>query len=193
MKEALQVNIAGSLFHIERDAYLRLRNYLNSMERYFARSSEGKEIMADIEGRINELSQSMIGANRLNIIILTMVQSIIDTLGRPEEIASVNSEKPNKMKSKRMYRDAENRLIGGVCSGLSAYFRIDKNIVRLVFLLSILVFGTGTLLYLLLWLIVPEARSTTEKLEMRGEPVNISSIEQTIKAEFERVKENMGF
>jgi len=92
---------------------------------------------------------------------------------------------------KRMYRDQDNRILGGVCSGMGAYFRIDPIILRIIFVVAVLGFASGLIIYLILWVVIPEAKTTAQKLEMRGEPVNVSNIGKTVKEEFNRVKNNM--
>ena len=92
-----------------------------------------------------------------------------------------------------MYRDPDSRVIGGVCSGLSAYFGIDPVFLRLIFLIAFFGFGVGLLIYLILWIVLPEARTTAQKLEMRGEKVNVSNIGNFVKDEFNNMKRNISF
>ncbi len=89
-----------------------------------------------------------------------------------------------------MYRDPDDRIIAGVCSGIGAYWRIDSWVVRVIFIILSLG-GLGILIYGVLWIVLPEARTTAQKIEMKGDPVNIHNIKDSVKDEFENVKKNM--
>ena len=127
---------------------------------------------------------------------------MISVLGEPEEIDGSDPEEEFEPSSahesryrdarKRIYRDTEGKVIGGVCSGLGEYFRIDPLIIRIIFLISFFVYGVGILIYLLLWIVIPEARTRTEKMEMRGEPINVSNIERSIRRDYSRGRKRRG-
>ena len=195
MKKALKINLSGQIFHIDDDAYEKLKIYLDTISSHFSNTEESKEIISDIETRIAELfSERMKDGNQ--VITIRNVEEIIDIMGKPEEIINDDDEEPNhstgrKKTNRRLYRDPENAVIGGVSSGLGAYFNIDTLIIRILFIVLVLV-GAGfpVLLYLILWIAVPKARTTAERLEMRGEKVTVSNIERTVKEEYESVKEN---
>jgi phage shock protein PspC (stress-responsive transcriptional regulator) len=90
-----------------------------------------------------------------------------------------------------MYRDPDHRMIGGVCAGMSAYWNMDPWIVRLIFVVITMLGGLGLLIYLILYIVLPEAKTTTQKIEMKGEPVNINNIKDSVKKEFDTVRKNM--
>jgi phage shock protein C len=90
-----------------------------------------------------------------------------------------------------MYRDTDNRVIGGVCSGMGAYWNIDPVIVRILFIALTLAGGLGILVYLILYIVIPEAKTTAQKIEMKGNPVNINNIKESVKKEFNSVRKNM--
>ena len=92
-----------------------------------------------------------------------------------------------------MYRDPDNRVIGGVCSGMGAYWNIDPVIVRIIFIALTLAGGIGVMVYLILYIVLPEAKTTAQKIEMKGEPVNIHNIKEAVKKEFDSVRKNMKF
>jgi phage shock protein C len=92
-----------------------------------------------------------------------------------------------------MYRDPDNRVIGGVCSGMGAYWNIDPVILRIIFIALILAGGVGVMVYLILYIVLPEAKTTAQKIEMKGEPVNIHNIKEAVKNEFDSVRKNMKF
>lgn len=193
MKITVSINIGGIAFHIDEDAYTELKIYLRSLDRHFAKEESSAEIMSDIESRIAELLKEKI-SNYKQVITLQDILDVIDILGTPEDIDSEDSGAVYTRISRpgyhRMYRDPDNMIIAGVCAGLGAYWRIDSWIVRLIFIVAALT-GTGVLVYIVLWIVLPEAKTTAQKIEMKGEPVNIHNIKDSVKDEFRNVKKNM--
>ncbi|MFA9392871.1 MAG: PspC domain-containing protein [Prolixibacteraceae bacterium] len=199
MKKTLTINISGTVFHIDEDAYEKLKNYLSKISQHFRNEDGGHEIINDIESRIAELFASK-SSNTQEVINSAMVDQIIEVMGLPEEFAEIDQEfntgqdrrfYESKRINKRLYRDPDSRVIGGVCSGLAHYLKMDKALVRiLVFILILVTSGAVLLAYLILWVAVPKARTTSQKLEMRGEDINIDSIGKTVKEEFSEMKEN---
>jgi len=193
MKQTYSINLGGMVFNIDDDAYQVLKKYLEQIEMHFANTSERQEIMADIEARIGELFQE--STKTINKAVdLKDVENAIRILGDPDEIGeSENGSGPQSKtkyrpsRSRRMYRDPDNRLLGGVCSGMGAYWQIDPLVFRIIFIITIFGF-VGPIIYLILWIVIPEAKTTAQKLEMRGEPVNISNIGKSVKEEFENIK-----
>ena len=194
MKKTFTINISGSVFHIEEDAYEVLQKYLINLKNHFGNSDEGKEILADIEARIAELCTSK-SVDGKNLITLNMVNDVIETMGTPESFTEQTEEDeplPGHEKSKkRLYRDPENRVLGGVCGGLAAYFDIDVAIMRIIFvLLTLITTGAGVLAYIILWIAVPKAVNTAQRLEMRGKKVSVKNIEKFIKEEADALKDS---
>ncbi|HBH50010.1 MAG TPA: hypothetical protein DDX98_15295 [Bacteroidales bacterium] len=193
MKKTLTINLAGMVYHIDDDAYARLRKFLGSLERSLKDDPNHKEIITDIEARIAELLNERIGNDR-QVVIMSDIDFIIETIGDPEEIfdKQEKSSRRNKTsygrKYRRMYRDPDNRMVAGVCSGLAAYWHLDPAIVRVAFVVLTLAGGSGVLIYLILLVVLPEAQTTAQKLEMRGEPVTFESIKNFFADEFENVK-----
>jgi phage shock protein PspC (stress-responsive transcriptional regulator) len=188
MKKTLTISISGIVFHIEEDAYEKLHRYLDAISVHF-KGFEGKEeVIADVEARIAEILQTKVSANK-EVITVADVDEVIGIMGQPsdfgpdEETAKGGQAPFYFSMPKRLYRDSERKILGGVCSGLGAYFNMDPVWVRIIFLVSIAVSGFGLLVYLILWIVVPEARTTAERLEMRGEPVTVSNIERNFKDE----------
>lgn len=195
MKKTLTININGIIFHIDEDAYEMLSNYLERIKGYFTKAEGGDEIVADIEARIAEMLQQKISDSK-QVIIIDDVEEVIKIMGKPEEIGADNNSQEHKKvyerhTTKRLFRDPDNKVIGGVCSGIAAYFNIDPVWIRIAFIIALFFFGSGPLLYLILWIVIPEARTTAEKLEMRGEPINISNIEKAINAEISHLKSKL--
>ncbi len=199
MNKTVNINLAGIFFHIDEDAYLKLQRYLEAIKRSFTDSQGQSEIISDIEARISELFNERVQNNK-QVIRIKEVDEVISIMGQPEdylvddEIFEDEPQTTYKRKtapSKKLFRDTDNSYIGGISSGLGHYFGIDVLWVRIAWVLLIFGAGTGILLYILLWILVPEAKTTSEKIMMTGEPVNISNIEKKIKDGFENVTETV--
>lgn len=198
MKRTFTINLNNSIFNIDEDAYNVLQNYLTSLKNHFSKEEGGDEILQDIENRISEIFKTKTSTFK-EVITISDVNSIIETLGKPEFIIENDSENQEKKsstqekeefrKTRRIYRDVDNRVIGGVCSGLGSYFDIDPVIFRILMVITFFM-GAGPLIYLVLWIAIPKAITTAQKLEMRGEKVNVSNIEKSIREELNDVKEN---
>lgn len=196
MKKALKINLSGQIFHIDDDAYEKLKVYLDTISSHFSNVNESKEILSDIESRIAELFHERM-SDENQVISIKEVDEVIDIMGRPEEIADEDEasgahKNREQRASRRLYRDPENAAFGGVSSGLSAYFNLDVLLIRILFVVLTLVgAGTPVLLYIILWIAVPRAETAAEKLEMRGEKVTVSNIEKAVRDEYEDVKQNL--
>lgn len=199
MNKTVTINISGIVFHIDEAAYEKLKNYLNTIGNYFKSTEGGDEIMSDIQARIAEMFQQRVGDTK-QAVSMKDVEEVIEIMGKPETFIGEDEKKEepvvddasethyNKGRSKRVFRDAEDKVLGGVCSGLANYFGFDPLWLRIFFAVMFFGFGSGLLIYILLWIIIPEARTTAEKLEMKGENVNIKNIEKTIKEELDDLK-----
>lgn len=193
MNKTLTVNIAGLVFHIEENAYQKLYQYLEAIKRSIT-TEEREEIIHDIELRIAELFSSKIDDFN-QVIIDENVEEVIQIMGKPEDynLDGESENIPNDEayynfpRVKKLYRDKENSLLGGVLAGLGHYFKIDVIWLRILFLILLISYGTGIVLYIILWIVIPAAKTTTQILEMRGEPINISSIEKKVKENIEYV------
>ncbi len=197
MKKTLTINLSGFVFNIDEDAYDTLRVYLGKLEAKFA-NEEGKEVMHDIEARLAELFEEGLKCEHKNVVTIEQVERAIEQLGTAEEIGGgtndMEKEEPSKNERKRhrkFYRDSENKVLGGVAAGLAAYLGFDVTIVRLIFvLLAITIFGWLIPIYLLVWLIAPEAKTTAQKLEMQGIEPSIENIKEYLNSE--KFKESAG-
>ena len=203
MNTTVKINLANLVFTLDEDAYYMLDKYLNDLNKRFKNSETKTEEINDIEARIAEIFQQKLSQTK-QVVTVEDVDDIIITLGHPNDFADIGQEKERteplyepinepKRKYKRMYRDPEKRILGGVCSGIGAYLGIDPNIVRAIFALSLVIAGTGVFVYIGLWVLLPEAHSSVQKLEMSGERINVGNIEKKVREEFERVKKSMGF
>lgn len=198
MKKTISVHIGGRVFSIEEDAYDKLNAYLNAIRTYFSNQDSADEIIADIELRLAELFLGRLGTHR-EVVTLVDVHEVIEVMGRPEDFADSDDEgadghsesSKKQTTSKRVFRDPDNKVIFGVCGGISAYFGWDPIILRILFALMFIVYGWGLLLYILLAIIIPKAKTTAEKLQMRGEPVTVENISKKVSQSFEGVKEDL--
>ncbi|MBK8846718.1 MAG: PspC domain-containing protein [Bacteroidetes bacterium] len=186
MNKTVTVNIGGMVFHIEESAYESLGKYLNAIRGHFTSSDGREEIMQDIESRIAEMLQQRIGTTR-QVVELHDVEEVITVMGKPEMFEGTTDSDIKKEDTaydmplngaRKMYRDEDEKVIAGVCAGLSYRLGIDPAWLRVAFVLLFL-FGTGGFwIYLILWIVLPKAVTTAQKLEMRGKPVNVESIKK---------------
>lgn len=207
MKKTFTVNLNGIVFHIDEDAYQLLENYLSNLRIHFSREEGSDEIMSDFEARISELLNERI---RLGFSVITIehVEEVIQRMGKPEELfageekhagsefsaaTETTSGASDRKFRKRLMRDPDDKMLGGVASGLAAYFGIDTTLLRLVMILLLIVSMTipVTIIYIVLWLVLPLARTATDRLVMRGEPVNLENIGRTVTDGFEKASDDM--
>jgi len=198
MNKTVSINLSGIFFYIDEDAYQKLQNYFEAIKASLQNTQEASEIIADIEGRVAELFSERIKTSQ-QVISNKEVDEIVSIMGQPEDYKideEIFEETPENEHSdsqkRRLFRDRDSSYIGGVSSGLGYYFRIDPLIIRLIWVALIFGAGTGLLLYVILWILIPAANTTAEKLSMMGKPVNITNIEKKVKEEFGNVKESLG-
>ncbi|MGW9686737.1 PspC domain-containing protein [Flagellimonas sp. 2504JD1-5] len=199
MNKTVNINLANTLFHIDDTAFNKLKRYLESLKRSFSGTPGSDEIIADIEARIAELFLEKM-ENERQVITEKEVDAVINVMGQPEDYMvdeDIFEDEPRKThkqttrKSKKLYRDMDQKYIGGVCSGLEHYLGLDALWIRLIFILLAVFTGFGLIAYILLWILVPEAATTSQKLDMSGEPINISNIERKVKEGFDDVADSI--
>lgn len=200
MNKTVNINLANMLFHIDENAYMKLRRYLEAIKRSFAGTKGSDEIIADIEARIAELFYEKMEDAR-QVITQKEVDEVIAIMGQPEDYqidedifddGPAAGPGPTTARStKKLYRDIDHKYIGGVCAGLEHYLGLDALWIRLIFILLGVFTGFGFIAYILLWILVPEAATTAQKLDMTGQPVNISNIERKVKEGFDDVAERV--
>lgn len=194
MKKAIQVNISDKIFFIDEDAYYMLQNYLHQLSITF-QGDEGAEILADIEARIAELFSDYTSRG-VKVVDIRYVNEVIDTVGRPEQLDETPTTSPapsatstpppfpeaEEKTSKHLYRDVNNKVFGGVLSGLAVYMDWDATILRL--LVVVLALCTAVMpcvvVYLLAWMVIKPANTPRRRLEMLGREVNVSTVSSTI-------------
>jgi phage shock protein PspC (stress-responsive transcriptional regulator) len=193
MKITVSINLGGYSFNIDEDAYAELKRYLKNLEIHFADEESSSEILSDIETRMAEIFRTKLTSYK-QVIDIGDVQQVITVLGTPEDISENEGptarEKFGSPGYHRMYRDTDHRVIGGVCAGMAAYWDLELWLVRVIFLILALM-GIGILIYLILYIVLPEAKTTAEKIQMKGHPVNIHNIKDSVKKEFDSVRKNM--
>lgn len=183
MKKTLSIHLGRQLFTIEEDAFDRLKQYLVKLERSLEAETGASDILEDIEMRCAELLHGYLGETR-KVVVLSDIEKAISSLGEPEEIREEadlhdhEKARNNQQTSgqtdgqKRLYRDTENSTVAGVCSGLAAYFQVDPVLIKIIFVLfGFMGFGVG--LYIILWIVIPNAKTPSERLQMRGKPVTV--------------------
>jgi phage shock protein PspC (stress-responsive transcriptional regulator) len=196
MKKTVNINLGGFPFTIDEDAYAYLNNYLSTIENHFSKSEGCEDIISDIEYRICELFQESLQGRQ--IISMKELDEIIKIMGKPEDFGAesiednyhhytqTSREEPLIKTGKKLYRDTEHGMIAGVIAGLAAYFGIKNTlIIRVLWLVFSLTGGLGVLTYLILWAVVPEATTASDKLAMKGEPINVENIAKTIEEEID--------
>ena len=191
MNKIMNINIGGIIFNVDKETYDRLNSYLKEINNHFKEIEGGEEIINDIESRIVELFQQRLNSKK-EVITIQDVEEVITIMGKPSDFEGepqddYNDPDVRQYSKKRMFRDIDNRMLGGVCSGLGAYFRIDTVWFRIGFVVATLS-GLSILAYLILWVIIPPARTVSEKLEMNGDPVTVSNIEKSIREEMDEIR-----
>ncbi len=195
MKKTFTINISGTVFHIEEDAYEMLQKYLVNLKNHFGAEEEGKEILADIEARIAEIFAEK-STDDKRVITLQGVEEVIETMGTPEDFVEEEIDEDISFtgaskRKRRLYRDPEHRVLGGVSGGLGAYFNMDPVILRIIFIvLTFITTGAAILAYIVLWIAVPKAVTTAQRLEMRGQEATVKNIEKSIREEVKEVQES---
>lgn len=182
MKKVIHINLGGKEFTIDHDAYKEMENYLNKIEKHFKKSDGFEGIIYDIEVRMGELFEE--DSTKGAIITMEKLDKVKRTMGSPKDFSEeeeIDNSRKKQHKGKKLFRNPEEKIIGGVASGLSAYFGItDPIFVRLFFVLITLSGGIGMLTYIVLWIIVPKAKTTSDFLAMRGEEINIDNIAKSV-------------
>jgi len=198
MKKTIKINLSGIIFHIDDDAYEKLKNYLNAINNQFQHLEDGREIIEDIESRIAEIFHTKL-SDQKQVINQEDVVEMIATMGKPEDYINgddyheeaAGERAAGYRAHKRFYRNPDDAVLGGVCGGLGTYFNIDPVWIRIIFLLLILAGGVTLLVYIILWIVIPKAETPSQKLEMRGERITVETIEKLVKEEYTKVKDNL--
>ena len=203
MKKNITINLCGRLFQIDEDAYELLQQYIESLRASFGKEEGGEEIVNDIEARIAELFAEL-RQQGIEAITIDHVKDIITRIGRPEELADNNENENKDEKSghkydsfrsaakdicdnvrartagKRLYRNPKDKMLAGVCSGFAAYTNSDPVVWRLLAVVLVLVYGVGIIGYIVLAIILPEARTPEQLLQMEGKDVTPQNLADVV-------------
>lgn len=192
MNKTITVNIGGRVFNIEEDAYELLHTYLMQLRERFSSTEGSDEILADIEVRIAELLEEYLKVQR-TVVTPEDINRIISTMGRPEDYGSETEDEPaaHKVPSRKVFRDPDDRVIGGVASGLSHFLGWDPLVLRILFVIFTIAGFTAIPAYIILWIVIPEAKTTAEKLKMRGERINVDNISKAVNEGYESMKDSL--
>lgn len=205
MKKTLNINIGNSIIHIEEDAYEILTQYLIAVKQHFGKSADDFEIVTDIENRIAEMFAEILQAQQKQVIQKEDVEVVIGLMGSVSDFADEeqaeqesqghsragSAEQQAQFSERRIYRDTEEAMVAGVCSGLSYYLKIDVSILRIIAVITVLMGGSGLLAYLILWIAIPKAQSRSERMAMKGEAVNLQGFKRNFEEELAQLKGNL--
>lgn len=192
MNKTIIININGIIFHIEEEAYEVLQQYMIEVKRHFAYTPDHQEIVSDIENRIAEMFSERITTNKA-VINMQDVEEVCSQMGSVndfEEDTESTSQGTHSAENKSLFRDPDDKWLGGVCAGLGHYLGIESLWVRFGFLALFLFAGTGLLVYILLWALVPLARTRADKMQMRGEQQNLHNFKRNFDEEMEGIRRN---
>jgi len=198
MNKTIIININGIVFHIEEDAYEVLKNYMTDVKRHFMNSDDSLEITTDIENRIAEMFNELLANEHKQVIIEQDVKSVIEQMGTVADFEkSEQDTEPsftdtyyNNGATRRLFRDPDDHLIAGVCSGIANYFDIDVVWIRLAFALIVLAGGTGIILYIILWIVIPKAVTRADRMVMKGEKLNLQGFKRNFEEEMGSMRDN---
>lgn len=199
MEKTIIINIGNTIIHIEERAYEFLKAYLNEVKQHFANHADDLEIVTDIENRITELLTEQLEEQKKQVVDTESVNFVIGQMGRVQDFDTVEEgeEQPlhepvyQSVADKKLYRDMDERVIAGVCAGVAHYINFEVKWIRLAAVLTMFLGGTGLLVYALLWIIMPKAKSRIEKMEMKGEPANLQGFQKNLDEELQAVKERL--
>ena len=214
MNKVFNINLGGYPFAIDDNAFEHLKQYIDGLRRHFADSEGCDEIITDIESRLSELFSDYLKGRQ--IVTIADVKRGIAVMGTPADfgattdtpngekepataainntVAAKNSEPYSEKRDtistgKRLFRNTEDKMVGGVCSGLAAYFGINDPVwIRLAFAALFFGAGVGLPMYILLMIVIPKAKTAADRLAMRGEPINVSNIARTVEEEMGHIK-----
>lgn len=192
MNKTIIININSIVFHIEEDAYEILRAYMIEIKKHFGYSAGSKEILEDIENRIAEMFNERIQSGRKEVINQEDVQEVIALMGRVSDFEIDSDEEPSfeqaqqqqpfaesEQLNKKLMRDPDDKIFGGVCSGLAHYFGMEPRWARVLLVLFVLIGGSGFLVYVVLWIVMPLATTRADKMAMRGETPNLQNFKKS--------------
>jgi phage shock protein PspC (stress-responsive transcriptional regulator) len=199
MNKTIIININGTVFHIEEDAYEILKNYMTDVKRHFLNSADSHEITTDIENRIAEMFSEILTRDSKQVIVDQDVKQVVEQMGTVQDFenaeadadAAAHAQFTYNTGARTLFRDPDDHLLGGVCSGLANYFDIQAIWVRLLFAVAVAFFGTGVLLYVILWIVIPRAITRADRMAMKGEKLNLQGFKNNFEEELGSVRDHL--
>jgi phage shock protein PspC (stress-responsive transcriptional regulator) len=198
MNKTIIININGIVFHIEEDAYEILKNYMTDVKRHFSNSADSLEITTDIENRVAEMFNELLANERKQVIVEQDVHTVIEQMGRVEDFENLeddntaaNTPYTYGTDTRRLFRDPDDHLISGVCAGIASYFDIQPLWIRLAFALSFFFAGSGLLLYIILWIVIPQANTRADRMAMKGQRQNLQGFKDNLEEELSSVRNHL--
>jgi phage shock protein PspC (stress-responsive transcriptional regulator) len=197
MNKTIIININGIVFHIEEDAYEVLKNYMTDVKRHFMNSADSLEITTDIENRIAEMFNELLANEHKQVIIEQDVKSVIEQMGTVEDFEHAEEDSNTSYThtyqnsdTRRLFRDPDDHLVAGVCAGIANYFDIQAAWIRLAFALTFFFAGSGLILYIILWIVIPKATTRADRMAMKGEKLNLQGFKKNFEEEIGSVRNN---
>jgi phage shock protein PspC (stress-responsive transcriptional regulator) len=200
MNKTIIININSIVFHIEEDAYEILKSYMTDVQRHFLNSADSLEITTDIENRIAEMFNEILLKEGKQVVVLQDVKAVVEQMGSVEdfEIEEEEGVKTHAQQAftygtepRRLFRDPDDHLVAGVCSGIANYFDFNPVWVRLLFALALAFAGTGFILYVILWIVVPKAVTRADRMAMKGQKLDLQGFKNNFEEELNTVKGNL--
>jgi phage shock protein PspC (stress-responsive transcriptional regulator) len=199
MNKTIIININGIVFHIEEDAYDVLKLYMTDVKRHFSTSDDSLEITTDIENRIAEMFNEILTSQNKQVIVEQDVKLVIEQMGTVEDFefaesdtkSAANSSHTHNTERRRLFRDPDDHLVAGVAAGIANYFDLPAVWIRLAFALSLIFAGSGMILYIILWIVIPKAISRADRMAMKGEKQDLKGFKKSFEDEMSIVKENI--
>lgn len=199
MNKTIIININGIVFHIEENAYEILKSYMTDVQRHFMGSADSLEITTDIENRIAEMFNEILLKEGKQVIIEQDVKSVVEQMGSVADFESVEDGSAGTIHSgmlpasqpRRLFRDPDDHLVAGVCSGIANYFDFNSVWLRLAFAVLVAFGGTGLILYIILWIVVPKAKTRADRMAMKGQRLNLQGFKTNFEEEMSGLKSNL--
>jgi phage shock protein PspC (stress-responsive transcriptional regulator) len=200
MNKTIIININGIVFHIEEDAYEILKSYMTDVKRHFLNSADSHEITTDIENRIAEMFSEILVTENKQVIVEQDVKRVVEQMGTVQDFENAEQEDGQSSApgnytynsgARKLFRDPDDHLLGGVCAGLGNYFDIKAIWVRLFFAVALIFFGTGFFLYIILWIVVPRAITRADRMAMKGEKLNLQGFKNNFEEELSAVRNHL--
>ncbi|MGI4805203.1 MAG: PspC domain-containing protein [Janthinobacterium lividum] len=199
MNKTIIININGIIFHIEEDAYDILKSYMTGIKRHFADSSDSHEITTDIENRLAEMFSEMLKNEGKQVIFTSDVTAVIAQMGTLEDFSTETTNNDTSFTTtfsdhqteRRLFRDPEDHLVGGVAAGIANYFGVEAVWIRIAFVLAVFGAGSGLLIYFILWMIIPRANTRTERMAMKGERADLQGFKRNFDEEVKNLRQSL--